>query len=243
MVGALESKRVLDKLSRKKSILFHTCFTYSASLLALLSFYSKIPLCLFISRFLFGLSGGMTSSIVPLYLNEISPINLRGQTGVLHQLMLTLGILVAQVLGFREILGTESLWHLYLSLPALFTLIGTLIIFLFFPESPKQLFMKYGKYEEAKRALQLLRSDLDVDDELENINRLSKLRNSTREMSIKELLINKELKWPLLTAICLHCTQQLSGVNVISYYSTSIFEKVNYIYISRKVLRKKNKKF
>lgn len=47
----------------------------------------------------------MSCSLIPTYLAEISPSGLRGQTGVIHQLFITIGILVAQTLGFRQVLG------------------------------------------------------------------------------------------------------------------------------------------
>jgi hypothetical protein len=47
----------------------------------------------------------MTCTIVPTYLSEISPTALRGRTGVVHQLMITIGILIAQFLGLRQLLG------------------------------------------------------------------------------------------------------------------------------------------
>lgn len=40
---------------------------------------------------------GVSVTIVPLYLAEIAPFNLRGAIGTIHQLMITVGILVAQV--------------------------------------------------------------------------------------------------------------------------------------------------
>jgi hypothetical protein len=48
---------------------------------------------------------GLCCSIIPTYLNEISPANLRGQIGVFHNLFLTAGILIGQVLSFEKILG------------------------------------------------------------------------------------------------------------------------------------------
>jgi len=51
------------------------------------------------------LKKGMCCSLVPVYLSEIAPSTLRGQLGVMSQLFITFGILVAQLLGFRQILG------------------------------------------------------------------------------------------------------------------------------------------
>ena len=44
---------------------------------------------------------------MPIYVAEVSPSSLRGQTGAFHNLLTTVGIVVAQVLGFREILGRK----------------------------------------------------------------------------------------------------------------------------------------
>ncbi len=106
MGGALTSKYVLDYIGRKNGILFHYLFTIAGGVLAYISPMIDSPACLMASRFLFGIQGGMACGLVPTYLSEIAPTNLRGATGVIHQLNLTIGILVAQFLGFRQLLGT-----------------------------------------------------------------------------------------------------------------------------------------
>ncbi len=44
-----------------------------------------------IGRIILGIGGGVSTVVVPLYLNEISPSNYRGAVGVLHQLSITIG--------------------------------------------------------------------------------------------------------------------------------------------------------
>lgn len=86
-----------------------------------------------------------------MYLTEISPVNFRGMNGSIHQLAVTIGILISQVIGLRFVFGTESLWPLcfgasllgtcakkhsptaFVAVPALFQL----ICLPFCPESPK----------------------------------------------------------------------------------------------------------
>ena len=43
-----------------------------------------------------------------MFLGEMSPKNLRGAIGVVPQLFITLGILVAQILGLNSILGNAE---------------------------------------------------------------------------------------------------------------------------------------
>ncbi|VDO82597.1 unnamed protein product [Haemonchus placei] len=50
--------------------------------------------------------------IVPMYLAETSPTNLRGMLGSLHQLLVTIAILVSQILGLPYILGNTDRWPL-----------------------------------------------------------------------------------------------------------------------------------
>ena len=47
----------------------------------------------------------MACGLVPTYLYEVSPSKLRGATGVIQQLFITIGIAVSQILGFRQLLG------------------------------------------------------------------------------------------------------------------------------------------
>ena len=52
---------------------------------------------------------GIGSGVVPMYLTESAAKHIRGSLGVLHQLGLTIGILLSQILGLEEILGKVML--------------------------------------------------------------------------------------------------------------------------------------
>ena len=43
-----------------------------------------------------------------MYLGELAPKNMRGAIGIVPQLFITVGILSAQVLGIRNILGNST---------------------------------------------------------------------------------------------------------------------------------------
>lgn len=57
-----------------------------------------------------GINAGISSGLVPMYLTELSPIKFRGMFGSLSQLVTTITILLAQVLGLPYILGTADKW-------------------------------------------------------------------------------------------------------------------------------------
>lgn len=57
---------------------------------------------------------GLNTSLVPMYISEIAPLNLRGGLGTVNQLAVTVGLLLSQVLGIEQILGTDDGWPVLL---------------------------------------------------------------------------------------------------------------------------------
>ena len=49
-----------------------------------------------------------------MYISEIAPLNLRGGLGTVNQLAVTVGLLLSQVLGIEQILGTDEGWPMLL---------------------------------------------------------------------------------------------------------------------------------
>lgn len=83
-----------------------------------------------------------------MYLTEIAPVNIRGAMGVLHQLALTIGILVSQLLGLREVLGSATLWPILLAFSAVPFILSCLVL-PWYPDSPRWLLVKRGNETEA----------------------------------------------------------------------------------------------
>jgi len=54
---------------------------------------------------------GLGNCIAPMFLSEIAPFNYRGAFGTLHQLFVTLGILLASVFGVPQILGLSQFFN------------------------------------------------------------------------------------------------------------------------------------
>lgn len=85
-----------------------------------------------------------------MYISEIAPLNLRGGLGTVNQLAVTVGLLLSQVLGIEQILGTNDGWPVLLGLaicPALLQLILLPIC----PESPRYLLITKQWEEEARK--------------------------------------------------------------------------------------------
>ena len=56
-------------------------------------------------------SPGIGMGVGPLYLSEISPLNLRGLVGALNQVVIVAAINVSQLLGLEDVLGSNASWH------------------------------------------------------------------------------------------------------------------------------------
>jgi MFS family permease len=108
---------------------------------------------IFVGRIIAGLSIGMLSMVVPLYLGELAPPSIRGSLNALQQLGITVDIMVAFWLdyGTQHIGGngdgqSQIAWRLPLALqcvPSAILAPGTL----FLPHSPRWLMTK-GKIKD-----------------------------------------------------------------------------------------------
>lgn len=123
MIDALFTGPISDKFSRRWSILYAEILFLIGSVLQCAAMTVAM---MFIGRLLSGLAIWMTSMVIPLYLSEIAPPNIRGNLVTLQQLGITLGIMVAFWLqcGTQYIGGTgdyqsQAAWRLPLALQCL----------------------------------------------------------------------------------------------------------------------------
>ena len=59
-------------------------------------------------RLIIGITGGILTTVVPVYLAEISPVNIRGLLGALNNLTLIIGAVVGMVTGINHVMGTSG---------------------------------------------------------------------------------------------------------------------------------------
>lgn len=131
----------------------------------------------------------MACTVVPPFIGEISSQKVRGAAGAGFQLSLTIGILMAQVVGLPFIAGTCTGWGWGLSIVFLLPLIGIFILFLI-PNSPTQMLAKYHDEEQARADLVKLRGTNDVQADIDAIRQetAQSSGNKTESLSTFEVM-------------------------------------------------------
>ncbi|XP_060115548.1 solute carrier family 2, facilitated glucose transporter member 5-like [Heteronotia binoei] len=222
LVGTLMARPLADHCGRKYILVVNNLFPIVA---AVVCSCSKVVHCyelIIFARLVIGICAGIACSVVPLYLGEVSPHNLRGAVIVVSHFFLTFGILVAQALSLHVVLGTRQGWPVLLfltSIPALFQI----FLLPWFPESPRYLLIQKGDEAEARKALQLLREWDEVEDEMEELRMEDKFENQEKRMSLSKLILCRSQQWQLLSIVVMTLSQHLSDLNAIHWYAEVIY--------------------
>lgn len=146
-IGSLFSGYISDKIGRKKVILFADIMFVLGS--TTMAFAPEIWV-LMLGRIIVGIGVGVAAQIVPLYLSEIAPTEIRGKLITFNVAMITIGQLVSVLI----VLLLIPQWRFMLGIaafPAILQFIGMLCL----PESPRWL-AKMGRNEEAKQVISRL---------------------------------------------------------------------------------------
>ncbi|KAI5353861.1 hypothetical protein L3X38_006755 [Prunus dulcis] len=212
MVGAIASGQIAEYIGRKGSLMI-AAIPNVIGWLAIS--FAKDSSFLYMGRLLEGFGVGIISYTVPVYIAEIAPQNLRGALGSVNQLSVTIGIMLAYLLGLFvqwRILAVLGILPCTILIPGLF----------FIPESPRWL-AKMGMTEDFEASLQVLRGfDTDISVEVNEIKR--SVASTTRRTTIRFAELKQKRYWlPLMIGIGLLVLQQLSGINGVLFYSSTIF--------------------
>ncbi|KAK7258287.1 hypothetical protein RIF29_23860 [Crotalaria pallida] len=151
-----------DLVGRRPMLIISSLLYFVSSLVML---WSPNVYILLFARLLDGLGIGLAVTLVPLYISETAPPEIRGSLNTLPQFTGSAGMFFSYCMVFAMSLTKAPSWRLMLgvlSIPSLFYFILTLF---FLPESPRWLVSK-GRMLEAKKVLQRLRSKEDVTAEM-----------------------------------------------------------------------------
>ncbi|XP_011494725.1 PREDICTED: glucose transporter type 1 isoform X1 [Ceratosolen solmsi marchali] len=222
MLGGFSGGIIANRFGRKGGLLLNNVVGILGACLMGCTKIAHSYEMLFVGRFVIGVNCGLNTSLVPMYISEIAPLNLRGGLGTVNQLAVTIGLLVSQVLGIEQILGTNDGWPVLLGL-AICPAVLQLLLLPLCPESPRYLLITKQWEEEARKALRKLRASNQVEEDIEEMMAEQRAQQTESTISMTELICSPTLRAPLVIGVVMQLSQQLSGINAVFYYSTSLF--------------------
>lgn len=225
MFGSLMSGRLTDRFGRRRLMLLISALFITGTVIA--SFAAQVSFIL-LGRLFIGFAIGMGSYTAPLYIAEVSPVELRGALVSLNQLAITIGILCSYLINYA-FTNIDGSWRWMFGiglLPATLLSIGML----FLPESPRWL-VKQNRLEQAMHTLRQLRHSHDVSQEMSDIKNSLKVN----KVSFREIFSPWILPVLFLGA-ALGFIQQVTGINTIIYYAPTIFQMAGFHDASSSIL-------
>lgn len=239
MIGATLCIWLSDKLGRKKLLIF-SGLLFSIS--ALGTAWSDSFWWFNFHRIMGGVAMGIALNLSPLYIAEIAPPEKRGMLVTFNQLLVMIGVLLAQVINWQISLIDKELpdsatfdqiasswagnyaWRWMFAaefIPAFFFF----VLMFFVPESARWL-VKNKEVQKAKKVLTKIGGEFYAELSISEINTtLSKEKLS--RVNFKDLFHKNILKI-IGIGVFLSFLQQWSGVNVVIYYAADIFQAAGY---------------
>ncbi|KQZ11906.1 MFS transporter [Microbacterium sp. Root53] len=219
-VGALVCGRLSDAWGRRKTILLLAILFFAGALVVVFTPGFEV---LVIGRVLLGLAVGGASTVVPVFLAELAPYEIRGSIAGRNELAIVIGQLAAFVINaiignaFSDFTGVWRVMFAVCALPAVALFVGMLRM----PESPRWLVEK-GRHEEALAVLKTVRSDDRAVAELGEVEHIAQEEREEQRTDLRGILTDKWTLRILLVGIGLGIAQQLTGINSIMYYGQTV---------------------
>jgi SP family sugar:H+ symporter-like MFS transporter len=230
-VGAILAGGLSDRWGRLRVMFLGAVMFFVSSIGSALTF--SVP-DLILWRVIGGLGIGIASVVAPAYIAEIAPRQIRGGLASLQQLAITLGIFTAllsdAVLAWSAGSAASDLW-LGLEAWRWMFLVGVVpaavygILSFTGPESPRYLISK-GRMEEARSTMARLVPEVDLEKTLNEITSAIESDRKNSGVSLRGKAFGLQpIVW---TGIILSVFQQFVGINVIFYYSTTLWTSVGF---------------
>jgi sugar porter (SP) family MFS transporter len=215
-VGSFTGGSLADKIGRRRTfqldaipLLIGTLLSANAA-----GFQAMV-----IGRILVGFGIGVSSGVVPLYISEVSPTEIRGALGSVNQLAICVGILLALIAGL-PLVNNPAWWRSMFAIatvPALLLCLGMA----YSPESPRWLY-KQGRIAEAETAARRLWGKAKLETALADLKESNSDAGASEDAGWGDLFSRRYRK-VVGVGMSLFLFQQFAGINAVVYFSTNVF--------------------
>ena len=178
-IGALTCGRISDRYGRRTTIIGLSTIFFIGALTCV---FAPNVAVLITGRTLLGLAVGGASAVVPVFLAELAPYEIRGSLSGRNELMVVGGQLAAFIVN--ALIGNlwgehDGVWRWMFAictLPAIGLFVGMLRV----PESPRWL-LRVGKREQALEVMKRIRSTERAEAEIADIERTLQAEAATSQ--------------------------------------------------------------
>ncbi|KAG8597205.1 hypothetical protein GDO81_002193 [Engystomops pustulosus] len=227
LIGSTASGFLTGRLGKKRCQLCNAVLPLVSALLMGLSKTVGHFEMIVAARFLSGFYSGLGINIHAQYVGEAAPRKLRGFINATGPMFVCLGKLCGQIIGLREIFGTEFLWPQVLLFSGITSLVQ-MVTLPFFPESPSYLLLVKGDKEGCLQALKQLWGDRDHQPVIDEMLQEQNIQKKGKHMGVLELIRDPSHRYQLLAMIGLILSLQLSGANAIYFYAYDVFHEAGF---------------
>ncbi|MFT7802536.1 solute carrier family 2, facilitated glucose transporter member 11-like [Arapaima gigas] len=227
LVGALIAGPMAVFFGRKQALLVNSVFLMASTMLVLTYQAVRSFEMIFLARFLVGVNSGVSMNVQPMYFRESTLKRLRGIVAPSSAVFTALGIVLGQVVGLTDVLGTEPHWPYLLASNAVPSLVQLLVL-PWFLKSPRYLFIDRGDQEACAQALQQLRgcamSGAEMEEILQEQEQVA-VGGGARARRSWELFSDCGLRWQLLSIVVTSSAMQLCGNDSVYFYASYVLQE------------------
>jgi MFS transporter, SP family, sugar:H+ symporter len=230
-VGAIIAGNLSDRWGRLRVMFLGGIMFLVSSVGSALTF--SVP-DLILWRVIGGLGIGIASVVAPAYIAEIAPRQIRGSLASLQQLAITLGIFAALLSdavlantaggAANELWWGMEAWRWMFLVGVVPAAVYTILAFTM-PESPRYLIAK-GRTDDARAIFERLVPAADLDKTMNEIRTAIETDRKNSGASLRGPVLG--LQGIVWVGIILSMFQQFVGINVIFYYSTTLWQAVGF---------------
>ncbi|RCV20433.1 hypothetical protein SETIT_4G055400v2 [Setaria italica] len=153
---------VSDNVGRRPMLIASSLLYFAGGLIMM---WSPNVVVLLLARLVDGFGVGLAVTLVPVYISETAPPEIRGLLNTLPQFTGSFGMFFSYCMIFYMTLAPSPSWRFMLGVLSLPSLAYLALTVLYLPESPRWLVTK-GRMKEARAILQMLRGREDVSGEM-----------------------------------------------------------------------------
>ncbi|KAJ1307324.1 hypothetical protein OPQ81_001430 [Rhizoctonia solani] len=246
LIGALSNLWIGERLGRRRTIAIGGIIMIIGAILQTTSFgYAQM----LVARVITGLGNGLNTSTVPAYHAECAAPEKRGYLIMIEGSLITFGIMVSYWIdfGFFFVKNSSAQWRAPVALQIVFALV-MIVGVEFLPDSPRWL-VNQGRHAEALAVISALedkphdhpnvqRTFLAIHEAALAENTLPEKGKSQHSFNLGELFHGgrpQNFRRATL-GVVIQAFQQITGINLITYYATLLFERLGINDLNSRIL-------